>query len=43
MLFLEKAGEGKTVATDFGYKPEEDNVYEVEEILEQKENQYLVK
>ena len=31
---LEKAGEGKTVATDFGYEPEEDNIYEVEKILE---------
>ena len=34
ILLLEKAGDNEPVAKDFGYEPEEDNVYEVEKILE---------
>ena len=34
ILLLEKASNNEPIATDFGYKPEKDNIYEVEKILE---------
>ena len=43
VLLLEKAGDNELVAMDFGYEPEEDNVYKIKRILDQKENQYLIK
>lgn len=40
---LEKASDDEPVATRFGYEPEEENVYEVERILLEKDGQYLIK
>ena len=34
VLLLEKVGDNELVATDFGYKPEEDSIYKVERILD---------
>ena len=33
VLLLEKANNNELVATDFGYEPEEDNIYKIEKIL----------
>ena len=38
ILLLEKASDGELLATGFSYKPEENNVYKIERILNQKEN-----
>lgn len=44
VLLLEKASDNTPVATEFGYKPEDDNIYKVERILERnREGQYLIK
>ena len=40
---LEKAPDHVPVATTFAYEPEEEEVYEVEKILQQNKDQYLVK
>ena len=40
---LEKASNDEPVAQTFEYEPEEDTTYEVEKILQQKDNQYLIK
>lgn len=40
---LEKASDKEPVATTFSYEPQEDDIYEVEKILKEKDGQYLVK
>lgn len=40
---LEKASDDTPVATEFKYEPEEESVYEVEKILDYKNDKYLIK
>jgi len=40
---LERASDETPLATEFAYEPEEETVYEVEKILQEKNHQYLVK
>ena len=43
ILLLEQAADNILLATQFMFEPQEDNVYEVEEILQKQGNQYLIK
>ena len=43
IFLLEKALNKTPVATTFDFKPQKDNVYEVEKILKEKNNQFLIK